>query len=112
MISGHTIQCTCIKCAKGYWSYRYTLTKITERESKGLNTVDLRNRISWQGDRNYTHFDMETIRELSNVEFIENNICEGEISPFHAKELEPHHKLKYDKALSWEEIELIQDITK
>tara|TARA_Y100000310_G_C20375004_1_gene665318 strand:- start:262 stop:564 length:303 start_codon:yes stop_codon:yes gene_type:complete len=88
--------------------FKEAIARITERERLGLPTVTERNHIYWQGDHNYSHLDMETIRSLSLIEFINDNVpVMGPTPGPH-----PNQYRLYDKALSWEEIEAIQDITK
>jgi len=80
---------------------------IVEREKLGLSTVNARNHIYWQGDHLYSHLDIETIRKLSWIEFIEdNNVYRGLIGAH------PNQYRKYHRALTWQEIESIKDITK
>ena len=80
---------------------------IVEREKLGLSTVNARNYIHWQGDHLYSHLDIETIKQLSWIEFIEdNNTYKGLVGAH------PNQYRKYHRALTWKEIESIEDITK
>ena len=87
--------------------FKKAVYRIWERERLGLSTVSDRNHIYWQGDHNYSHLDMETIRQLSWVEFIDDNNTHKGLMGAH-----PNQYRKYNRALSWEEIEAIEDITK
>jgi len=87
--------------------FKEAIARIAERERLGLSTVADRNHVYWQGDHNYSHLDMETIRSLSLIEFIDDN------QPVMGPKPGPHPNQyrKYNKALTWKEIEEIQDIT-
>ena len=84
--------------------------KMIELEKLGLPVTQLRLDLYWQGDTNtytYSHLDIETIRKLSWIEFIEDNsIYKGLMGT------QPNQYRKYEQTLSWEEIEAIKDITK
>ena len=83
--------------------FKKAVAEINERERLGLSTVSFRNNIYWQGDHLYSHLDIETIKQLSWVEFINDNVVMGP---------HPNQHRKYNKALTWQEIEEIKDITK
>jgi len=88
--------------------FREAVAAIAERERLGFSTVTHRNYIYWQGDHNYNHLDIETIRSLSLLNFIHDNI------PIMGSVFGPNpnqYKL-YNRALTYEEIEAIEDITK
>ena len=89
------------------WLFKAAVEQIIEWDALGLSTVALRNHIYWQGDRNYNHLDMDTIRNLSWIEFIDENRVMGPRLGAH-----PNQTYKYDRPLTYEEIEKIEDITK
>ena len=87
--------------------FQALIHEIVEREKLGLSTVHARNHVYRQGDHNYSHLDIETIKQLSWIEFIEDNkIYKGLVGAH------PNQYRKYHRALTWKEIESIEDITK
>tara|TARA_Y100000310_G_C20352724_1_gene655165 strand:+ start:245 stop:538 length:294 start_codon:yes stop_codon:yes gene_type:complete len=90
-------------------SFISALVNIAEREKLGLPTANHRSYIYWQGNHtvySYGHLDIETVRHLSWTEFVADNIESYMMGPH------PNQYRKYNKALTWEEIEAIKDITK
>ena len=86
--------------------FKEAIYRLQERERLGLSTADIYSHIHWQGNNSYDHLDMETIKQLSWIEFIEDNY-----EPTLMGKPHPNQYRKYNKALTWEEIEAIEDIT-
>ena len=87
--------------------FKETVAKIVEWNALGISTVDLTCYINWQGDMKYNHLDEDTIRSLSWIEFIDDNRVMGPRLGTH-----PNQPFKYDRPLTYEEIEAIEDITR
>ena len=87
--------------------FKEAIYRIQERERLGLSSANIYAYIQWQGNNSYDHLDMETIRKLSWIEFIEDNY-----EPTLMGKPHPNQYRKYNKALTWKEIEEIEDITK
>jgi hypothetical protein len=87
--------------------FKNSVHAMWEKERLGLPTIHDRLHIFWQGDQTYNHLDIETIRHLSWIEFIEDNYTGTMMGSPH-----PNQYRKYNRALTWKEIEEIEDITK
>ena len=86
--------------------FKDAVHRMEEQERLGLTMTYSRSYIFWQGDHttySYGHLDTETINKLSWMEFVHDNTVMGP---------HPNQYRKYDRTLTWEEIEEIQDITK
>jgi hypothetical protein len=88
------------------WLFKEAVAKIVEWNALGLSTVDFTCYINWQGDMKYNHLDEDTLRSLSWIEFIDDNRVMGPRLGTH-----PNQPFKYDRPLTYEEIEAIEDIT-
>ena len=87
--------------------FKEAIYRLQERERLGLPTADMYSLIYWQGNNSYNHLDMDTIKELSWIEFIADNYTGTMMGSLH-----PNQYRKYNRALTWKEIEEIEDITK
>ena len=87
--------------------FKKAVHRMQEYKRLGLPTANLYSHIHWQGNNSYDHLDMDTIKELSWIEFIADNHTGTTMGSSH-----PNQHRKYNKALTWQEIEEINDITK
>ena len=87
--------------------FKKAIYRLQERERLGLPTADMYADLHWQGNNSYNHLDMNTIRKLSWIEFIADNYTGTTMGNPHSNQYR-----KYNKALTWKEIEAIEDITK